>query len=208
MPPVVLASYRSWIKSVSNIKLSSDAAVTRITHEGVTNFSSLEDVDKNSIKSLASTCKEKIPADLANGIQEEIEINGANVSSISIRRLIVASDAAKFYVSVGRTTTNVNMHYTNVLQDFKLEHEGYTALKNPVASKGSVINDKDNDRKVIKWAPIFKDCLTRTFGHRGPLIYVLREESAVPDEALDPLNVDDTTGVVNSYHGKNGSLQD
>ena len=37
---------------------------------------------------------------------------------------------------------------------------------------------------------------------------MLREDSAVPDEAADPLNVDETIGVVNSYFGKSGSLQD
>ena len=87
MPPVVSVSYRSWLKSASNIKLSSDAAVTRITYEGVTKFSSLQDFDKKSVESLASICKEKIPtvtADPANGISEEIKITGANTPSISI----------------------------------------------------------------------------------------------------------------------------
>ena len=85
-----------------------------------------------SIESLASTCEENIPAmivDPENGISEEIEIAGTSVSSISICRLIVASNAVKFYVSVGRIMTNSNMYYTNVLQDFKLEHEGYSTLK-------------------------------------------------------------------------------
>ena len=45
-------------------------------------------------------------------------------------------------------------------------------------------------------------------GSRGPLIYVLREDSAIPEEALDPLDVDATTGVVSSYYGKSDSLQD
>ena len=62
MAPVVSAAYKSWFKSASNIKLSSDAAATEITHEGVTNFSSLQDFDKKSIESVPSTCKEKIPA--------------------------------------------------------------------------------------------------------------------------------------------------
>ena len=37
---------------------------------------------------------------------------------------------------------------------------------------------------------------------------MLRVNLAVETEVLDPLNVNDTTGVVNSYHGKSGSLQD
>ena len=104
--------------------------------------------------------------------------------------------------------TTGNMHYANVLQDFKVEWEAYEALKEEDAPKEPSINDKDNDRKAIKWEPIFKECLTHTFGHRGPLIYVLREDAAVEPEAEDPLNVDSTTGVINSYFWKSGSLQD
>ena len=65
-----------------------------------------------------------------------------------------------------------------------------------------------NDQKVIKWAPIFKDCLSRTFGHNGPLIYVLSEDAAVEEESPDPLQINDATGVINSYFGRSGSLQD
>ena len=90
MPPTVSASFKQYLKSANNIKLSSDAAVNRIIYEGLTNYESLTDFDKKSIESLTSTCKEKIPAiteDLAAGISAEIEIAGANISSISIRRL-------------------------------------------------------------------------------------------------------------------------
>ena len=84
----------------------------------MTNFSSLQDFDKKSIEYLLSIYEERIPsvtADPANGISEELEIVVANVSSISIRRLIVDFNTVKFCVSVGRTMTNANIHYTNVL---------------------------------------------------------------------------------------------
>ena len=211
MPPVVSASFKQYLKSANNIKLSSDAAVNRIIYEGLTNFESLTDFDKKSIESLTATCKEKIPAITADpdaGITAEIEIAGANISSISIRRLVVACMASKYYASIGRTMNNACMHYANVLADFKVDREAYKALKEDDAPKAPSINDKDNDRKVIKWAPIFKDCLSRTFGHNGPLIYILRDDAAVEDEALDPLQVHATTGAVTSYYGKSGSLQD
>ena len=99
------------------------------------------------------------------------------------------------------------MHYGNVLQNFKVEYEAYTALKDEEAPKAPTVNDKDNDRKVIKWAPIFKDCLTRTFGHKGPLIYVLRDKATVPDQALDPLGKN-AANAIDSYFGESGSLQD
>ena len=81
-------------------------------------------------------------------------------------------------------------------------------LKKDSAPEAPSINDNDNDRKVIKWDPIFNDCLSRTFGHRGPLSYVLYEDTAVTEEAYDPLKVDTTTGVINYYFGFGGSLQD
>ena len=112
MPPTVTSSFKQYLKSANNIKLSSDAAVNRIIYEGLTNYDSLTDFDKNSIESLTSTCKEKIPAiteDVAAGISAEIEIAGANISSISIRRLIIACHASKYYISIGRTMNAANM---------------------------------------------------------------------------------------------------
>ena len=40
------------------------------------------------------------------------------------------------------------------------------------------------------------------------MIYVLREDSEIPEESLDPLNVEPTTGVVKNYYDRSGSLQD
>ena len=112
--------------------MSSDAAVTRITYEGITNFSSLCDFDKKGIESLPATCKERIPAiqeDLPNGVTAELEIAGANISSILIRRLIVACNAAKYYTAVGRALDLSNMQYTQVLTPFKLEWDSYMELR-------------------------------------------------------------------------------
>ena len=91
---------------------------------------------------------------------------------------------------------------------FKIEWDAYQDLKKEEAPKCPAINDRDNDRKVIKWAPIFQDCLARTYGSRGPIIYVLREISAVPTEADDPLSTDDTTGAIDAYYGSSGCFHD
>ena len=57
------------------------------------------------------------------------------------------------------------------------------------------------DCKVIKWAPIFKDCIYCTFDSCGPLAYVLCDEPAVPTEVVDLLQA-------NSYFGASGSILD
>ena len=147
-----------------------------------------------------------ITDDLVDGISAEQEIAGANTSFISIRRLIITSYAAKYYLAVGRTMPNVNMHSANVLKDFKVDWEAYMTLKDNDAHQAASISDKDNDRKVIKRAPILKDCISHTFGHRGPLIYGLREEETVEDEELYPFQIYDTTCIINSYFCKSGSL--
>ena len=49
MPPAVTASFKYWIKASTNMKLSSDATVIRITYEGITNFKYLDDFDKKRI---------------------------------------------------------------------------------------------------------------------------------------------------------------
>ena len=53
--------------------------------------------------------------------------------------------------------TPATMHYTNVLYNFKIDYEVYVDLKDEDSLKSPSINDKENDRKVIKWAPIFQD---------------------------------------------------
>ena len=102
----ISAQFKAWLKANVNIKLSSDAAVLRITKEGITGWDSLIDFDKKSIERLPSICKEKIPeilADAANGINQEAEVPRANISSIAVRRLIVAVNASVYYSAISRT---------------------------------------------------------------------------------------------------------
>lgn len=206
--PTTTAAFRYWLKSNSNIKLSSDASVLRITHEGITNYESLLDFDKNSIQLLPSICKEKInaiPADDANGISDEPEVSGANISAISVQRLIVASYAASYYKSISRSMTAANMHYANILANFKQEWQAYKDLRDLDEPKVPKIRDQDGDRKIIRWAPIFRDAMSRTYGSKGPLSYFLRNAQDVPTELNDPL-VSNDSGIIISYYGESGSL--
>ena len=200
----VSVAFRNWLKAGTNIKLSSDAAVTRITHEGITNFDSLADFDKKSIERLPQICKEAIPAieaDGDNNVVAELAVNGANISSISVRRLITASNAVVYYQSINRTMTPANMHYNNVLATFKIEWDAYKELRDADEPKIPKINDRDAERKVIKWVPVFLDSMSRTFGVKGPLRYVLRDNVDVADELVDPLDP-------NAHYGTSGSLID
>jgi len=200
--PVTTQAFKAWLKSSTNMKLSSDASVLRLTHEGITNFASLSDFDKKSIQLLPQICKNSIPAiveDIPNNITAEVAIPGANVSSISVSRLITAVNAAKYYNSISRAMNPTNMNYANVLSTFKIEYEAYVSLKDEDEPKVPKINDKDHDRRIIRWAPIFRDCLASTFGARGPLSYVLRDNVNVPNEIDDPL-------LPGCYYGESESL--
>jgi len=68
---IVTAAFRSWLKFSTNMKLSSDASVNRVIHEGISDFTSLIDFDKDTILYLFKVCKESIaaiPADPADNI--------------------------------------------------------------------------------------------------------------------------------------------
>ena len=94
-----------------------------------------------------------------------------------------------------------SMHWQNVLTTFQLDWQAYESLKEQDDPKVPFIVDKDSDCKVIKWSPIFLDCLSHTFGSRGPLSYVLCDDVGVPSEVDDPL-------LPNAYYGDSGSLLD
>ena len=68
-------------------------------------------------------------------------------------------------------------------------------------SKVPKIVDRDGDRRIIRWAPIFLDNLDAIIGAKGPLHYVLRDEPIVHLEGNDPLDQ-------NAYYGASGGLAD
>ena len=202
MPPVTNAQFRSWLKSAANMKLSSDASVLRITHEGLTNFESFMDFDRDSIESLSKACSKSIDAiqaDQANGIAAENAVPGTNISTISIRRLVVAAQAVKYYNAINRIPDFENMHYVDVLSNFKADHDAYVLLKKQTSPETPLVNDKDKEKRIIRWVPLFEDALSRTFGSKGPLVYVIRDNAEVPDVDDDPLDP-------NAHFGRSGSL--
>ena len=201
---VTTEDFEGWLKNASHMKLNSKASVLRLTKEGITNFESLTDFDKKSLEGLPAICKSSIKAiaaDAANGIVAERLVPGASLSAISVRRLIVAMNAAQYYTSINRLMTVDNMGYDTVLKGFKIEWDTYQDLRDQDAPDVPLISDKDNDRRVIKWVPVLHDCLARSYGINGPLSYILREDSAVPTEAIDPLELE-------SYYGSSGSLHE
>ena len=86
------------------------------------------------------------------------------------------------------------MHYANVLGDFKTDYNDYVLLKKLTSKEVPLVSYEDKDRKIIKWVPLFEESLSRTFGRKCPLVYIVREKSEVP-------NVRDVILTENSNYG-------
>ena len=114
MPIVTNNQHRSWLKRAANMKLSSDASVLRITYEGLTHFQFFMDFDCNIIE---------ITADVPNMISAKKSVPGTNIRMISICRLVVATNAVKYYTVIERTSEFDIMHSVNVLGEFKTDYD-------------------------------------------------------------------------------------
>ena len=89
---------------------------------------------------------------MANNVQDEAAVPGANASSISVKRLIVAANATRYYASIGITMDASSMHYGNVLSTFKIELEAYEEIMSEDDPKIPNIVDSDGDSRIIRWA--------------------------------------------------------
>ena len=67
-----------------------------------------------------------------------------------------------------------NIHYGNILSSFNIEWDTYGEFKKDDDPNVRVINDKENECKVIKWVSTFTDFFSQIYGYRGSLAYVLQ----------------------------------
>lgn len=196
-------SWNNWLKQGTNIGLATDEAIERIRYEGLTDYDSLVDYDRKSILALQTACQQTIPAipgATAADPPVRPQIPGVHVPMRSLLRLITAVHAAKYYRSIDRPLNGQGLHYNNVLATYEIERLAYESMKDEGSDmKVPLVQDKDGDRKIINWIPSFHDYCTTLFGAYGPLTYVIRENSDVPDLADDPL-------LANSHFGSSGSM--
>ena len=132
------------------MKLNSDASMLYLTHDSITNFASLSDFDKKITENLPRVYKNAVPAIDADATNSITPVTGASISSILASRLITAVNAAKCYGSIARVTTPQNMACTSVFPTFKIDHEAYLSVKDEDDSKVPKINDRENDRNIIR----------------------------------------------------------
>ena len=195
--PVATAAFKQYLKSEPNMKMGNNVAVNRFIKEGITTYIDLADFNKASLAILAKNTTRSVPAvdaDPAASIIAESAVPGTVISTVSMVRIVITCEAVKYYVSTGRVPDAISMHYANVLVNFKVDYEAYEKLKKQDTPDVPDVKDNDVDRKIIKWIPIFFDCMSRKYGVKGPLAYVLREKVEVPDVSEDPL-------LLNEYYG-------
>ena len=110
------------------------------------------DFDSDSIESFSKYCSkntDRIIADLPNGIAAGNAVPRTNISAISIFRLVVATNAVKYYTAIGRTPDFYNMHYVNVLGEFKTGYDTYILLKKQTSPEVTLVSDKYKEKKII-----------------------------------------------------------
>ena len=74
-----------------------------------------------------------------------------------------------------------------MLGEFKTDYDAYILMKKQTFPEVPLVSDKDKERKIIKCVHLFEDSLLRIFGSKGPLIYIVRENSDGPDVRDDTL---------------------
>ena len=85
------------------MKLSSGKAISCLVAEGINNYEALLHFDKKTLQYSPTIFKEKtaaIVADASAGITAEASVASANISLISVQRIIIASNVVKYYTSV------------------------------------------------------------------------------------------------------------
>ena len=96
------------------------------------NLQSFVEFNRNSIKLILKAWSKNIDAivaDVPNGTDTKNAIPGMNIRPISTWRLVVATNAVKYYTAIGRTPEFDNMHYVNVLGGFNTDYNAYVLLK-------------------------------------------------------------------------------
>ena len=190
MPIVTNNQFHLWLKSAVNMKLSYDASVLRITYEGLTNFRSFMDFYRDSIESLSKYWSNNIyaiVADVPNGIASKKAVPGTNISTISIRSLDISTNDVKYYNAIGQPPGLDNIHYVNALGEFNIDYNSYVLLNKQSSPGVLLVSDKYKENKIINWIPLFEDALSRTFGGKGPLFCIVRDNYDISNFGDDPL---------------------
>jgi len=144
-----------------------NATVVQLQTEGITNVDDLGEFDEDNLSQVATNLR-RPPGGVA----------AFTFGAKSQKRLLAAANLVRFYVTIGRDLTAVNMRWLTTVKNFEEQWKAFV-------KKG---DEDDPDTPlitkalpIIKWCESFKDHLHRCVGVRYvPLAYVVRENVDVP----------------------------
>ena len=181
-----------------------NATMVQLQQEGISTVNDLEDFDKETIEQIAANLRRpagRIP-DLAPGAAPGATIATPPfvLGAKSQKRLIVATDLVKFYTTVGRPLTVVNMAWNTCMKNFEAQ---WKALIDKSKNDPPEVPKITKTLTIIRWTEAFNDHLHRVVGIRKiPLAYVIRAEVAVEDIVNCPL------AHAAPHSTKHGSIED
>ena len=159
--------------------------VLQLQSEGITLVSDLADFNKDSLQQLAdnlrcpggSVADPNPAAQPGSTIPTPLFVFGAK----SQRRIAVACNLLKYYITVGHDHTAANLQWNTVMKNFDTQ---WTALKEKKGDDSPETPKISKALPVIKWTEAFQDFLNRKIGnHNIPLAYIICDEPNPPATA-------------------------
>ena len=172
-----------WLSLQNNIS-------DRLLLEGLINVDNYDDFKEDQLKKSVKNIHidiTVIPAVSDYGSAADITavspIPPVLVSAKCDLRLKVLSIANHYYVSIGRTVTPSNINYTNVLKGFNVEYKALITIFKDINTNVPLLS---KNQTLLKWIESLKDCFFCAYSLcLFPLIYVVREDNDVSNEAGD-----------------------
>jgi hypothetical protein len=156
--------------------------VVQLALEGIKSINDLADFDKDALQQLADNLRHpggRIP-----------DLNPAAAAGVTIptppfvfgvksqKQLAVACDLVRYYNTIGRPLSAVNMQWESVMKNFEVQ---WKALKDKKGEDEPDVLKITKSLPVVKWTKAFKDYIERLVGVRTiSLAYVIRDEVTPP----------------------------
>ena len=143
-----------------------DATIPGLVAEGIVTVDDLSDFKTDEFVTLAANLRRAVPDPFALGAK-------------SLKRLKVAANAVRYYDTIGRPLTALNMHYGNCLVTFEAHWDSLITKKKD--GDAPEVPKITKTLTITKWIETFEDFLFQTVGIRMiPLAYVIRANDIVP----------------------------
>ena len=180
------------------------ARVIQLALEGIQTVDDLADFDKKALQKLADNLHRpggRVP-NLNPGVAagSTIPPPAFVFGAKSQKRLCIACELVRYYITVGHNLTAVNMRWNNIIKNFEIQ---WKALKTKRDEDTPDVPKISKSLPILKWTQAFPDHLHRVIGVRMiPLAYVSRKDEDVPAVAPPLLAGQPHSEVHGSHEGE------